>query len=209
MKKRKRLRYQMQRQPDVYFKYFDALLSEDGAVTADITPSYSGLSQAALKEIKQGFERREIRCKAVFFMRDPVERCKSAVRMNLDRGHFLEGITEGNIEFCDALREYYQSEHARMRTRYNDTIKNIRTAFGSDEYYIGIYESMFQEENLLRLSEFLGVEQNTGFAQTVVNKTRGHRERCENLELDIRDYYSDVYSFCFDEFPETRELWTE
>jgi hypothetical protein len=209
MKKKKRLRYHMQTQPDTYFKYFDSLLNEDRTITADITPEYSGLGQDALRKIKHGFEELRIRCKAVLLIRDPVERCRSAVRFNLDRSNFEEGISKGNTEFCSALQEYYPSEHARIRTRYDMTIENMKAVFGPDEYYVGVYESMFQEDNLARLSDFLGVQKKAEFARTEVNKTRGYRESCGEVAIDIRDYYSDVYQFCFEEIPETRELWVE
>jgi hypothetical protein len=67
----------------------------------------------------------------------------------------------------------------------------------------------FRKKNLVRHSESLGLEQMPGLARKQVNETRGHWEQCEKLAVDKRYYYLDVYSVCFEEFPETIDLWVE
>jgi len=68
-----------------YFRYFNSLFSDEISVTADITPSYSGLSKVRMKKIKNEMERLNITVKPIILFRDPVERIKSAVRMNFNR----------------------------------------------------------------------------------------------------------------------------
>lgn len=206
---KQRLRYLMQTEPETYFSYFASLLEGPAQLTADITPSHSGLSPKALTDIRDGFARHGIACKAVLFLRDPVERCKSAVHFNLNRGNFSEGISVGNTSFCAALSEYAQSEHAAIRTRYDTTIKNLRAVFSPEDLYIGLYETMFNDDQMARFAAFLGVENTPALAGKKINETTGARQVCPEAEAAVYARFTDVYAFCHREFPETKTLWTQ
>ena len=201
-----RQRHRMQADPAVYFSYFASLLTGTGRITADITPSYCGLTTDILHRIRAGFDERGIRTKCVFLIRDPIERCKSAVRMNVNRGYTGEGFTKVHDTYLDAFVEYYTSAHAVMRTRYDVTIGTIRSVFGEDAY-VGIYETMFERNSVLRLSDFLGVEPAPGFASERVFQGTGAFELPEDVEQQVFDLFAPVYAFCRKEFPETREVW--
>lgn len=203
-----RYRYRMQTDPNFYFSYFESLLSKDTDIVADVTPSYSMLKVDTLRRIKDEFNKRGIEFKCVFLVRDPIERCRSAVKMNLNRGNFREGVSRGNTEFCSALDEYYRSEHAEVRTRYDLTIENMKAAYAEDVYYIGVYETMFAKENVLRLSEFLGIEPNIEFAEVKIFPGRGHSQSCKEIERKIFAKYRSVYDYCGIALPETELVWT-
>nr|WP_321525350.1 hypothetical protein [uncultured Cohaesibacter sp.] len=51
-------RFRMQNEEGYYFDYFTSLFTEDVTITADITPSYSGLKAERLRSIKQKFAER-------------------------------------------------------------------------------------------------------------------------------------------------------
>ena len=98
----------MQTDNESYFDYFESIFSDTVTITADITPSYSGLQKSRLSSIYSGFKQRDIDCKAVMLLRDPVDRIKSAVRYNLDRKNYDEGIENGRDGFFTSLRTVLQ-----------------------------------------------------------------------------------------------------
>ena len=201
------LRYRMQTDNESYFDYFESIFSDTVTITADITPSYSGLQKTRLRSIYSGFKKRDIDCKAIVLMRDPVDRIKSAVRYNLDRENYDEGIKIGETDFFGALEQYYKSEHCTIRTRYDRTIELVRGVFDEEDIYIGIYEEMFDSDKIDNLSKFFGIQTKYDFAAVRVNKTKSATTVNHEIEQNIRNFYSEVYEYCNEEFPSTRNLW--
>ena len=76
--------------PERYFDYFASRLKPDRIrLTGDITPSYAGLSTESYRRIEQAFAQRGVQTRAVFIMRDPVERFLSQQRMQLRKRGLL------------------------------------------------------------------------------------------------------------------------
>ena len=142
------IRYQMQQNPDFYFNYFTSLYSEKCNLSADITPSYSGLDKSRLKFIKHDFARRGVPVKVVISIRNPVERIKSAVQFNLDRQNYREGIERGTTDFGTALEQYYPTAHCQIRTNYHEMIERALDIFGRRNVYIAIFETMFSASEI-------------------------------------------------------------
>lgn len=205
--KTERLRFDMQHRPSRYFNYFKDLYRGGVTLSADITPSYSGLGAERLSFIRDQFDRRGITAKAVILIRDPVSRVKSAVRFNMDRGNYGEGISRG-LTFEQTLAQYYPSEYCRMRTDYVAPITRALSVFGTENVYVGVYESMFEPDEIIRLSQFCGVEKRPEMASVKVNKTKSKAADNTALEGEIRRYYGKVYDYCHECFPETRRLWS-
>ena len=68
-------RARMIRRPERYFSYFASRLKPSHIrLTGDITPSYAGLSAKSFQHIRNAFAQRGVTTRAVFIMRDPVER---------------------------------------------------------------------------------------------------------------------------------------
>ena len=202
------LRYQMQQDENFYFDYFASLLSEEKTITADITPSYSALSIERIKNIKKGFAARNIKVKAVLLLRNPIDRIKSATSFNLNRKNFNEGIPSSVSTFEEALSNYYQTEHCEIRTNYRHSVKNAQKALGSKNVYVGVFESMFTNENIDKISKFCGVYPFKNRKADKINRTQ--RETAETSELDrrIMKRFQNTYDYCFRAFPETKDLWT-
>ena len=207
MDKSNNLRYRMQTNNESYFDYFESIFSDTVSITADITPSYSGLSKSRLNNIISRFRERGIDCKAILLLRDPVDRIKSAVRYNLDRKNYDEGIKMGETDFFRALEQYYKSEHCVIRTRYDKTIELVRGVFAKEDVYIGIYEEMFDSKNIDSVSNFVGIKAKYDFATVRVNKTKSATTVNHEIERKIKNFYSDVYEYCNEEFPSTKNLW--
>ena len=162
------LRYRMQTNNESYFDYFESIFSDTVTITADITPSYSGLQKSRLSSIYSGFKQRDIECKAVMLLRDPVD---------------------------------------RIRTRYDKTIESVRGVFDREDIYIGIYEEMFDSDKIDNVSNFVGIKAKYDFAAVKVNKTKSPTTVNHEIEEKVKNFYSEVYEYCNEEFPSTRNLW--
>jgi len=198
--------YRMEKTEKFYFDYFENLLTSDKNFTADITPCYSGLKSSRLKRIQSAFKSRGIETKVVILVRDPLSRIKSAVRFNLDRLDYSEGISKGETDFNKALLEYYRSDFCILHTNYQNIITEASKVFPSENVYIGFYENMFSEREISRLSNFIGIEPKFEYSKVFVNKTIGSIEET-NSDIVIKEFYSDTYDFFHNNYPITKELW--
>lgn len=201
------MRYLMQNESGAYFDYFLKLYTSKQTIAADITPSYSGLAAKRIERINSEFNKRGVRVKGLILIRDPLSRIKSAVRFNMDRRNYSEGIGSADLDFRGALESYYRSEHCFLRTNYGSIIREARQVLPLEDLYVGIYENIFTYSEVQRLSNFLGVDLNIEHVGKKVNKTVGVAEETP-IDFSVKDYYSAVYKFCFDNYPVTRQLWT-
>ena len=143
---------------ELYYDYFAGLLATNRGVclTGDLTPSHSCLPAPAMIKVKEGFARRDVGVKAIFLMRDPVERCWSALRM-LKK----EGSSKQRMLLDDpgsALEKFARRPAVDARTRYPSTLAALDQAFEPEETFITFYETLFTEESMRRLTDWLGVE---------------------------------------------------
>lgn len=198
--------FKMQKDKTFYFEYFNSLFSEKINLTADITPSYSGLKQERLEIIKDSFIKKKINVKVIIFIRDPLERIKSATRFNLDRSNYDEGIKKDETNFVNALKQYYKNEHCIFRTNYHITLENAFSVFNKENIFVGIYEKMFEPNEIIKLSDFLNVNPKINFGKIRINQTKNKVTRTK-IDDDIKKYYCNVYDYCFKKFPVTKVLW--
>ena len=127
--------------PERYFDYFASRLKPSHIrLTGDITPSYAGLSAQSLQRIKTAFAQRGVQMRAVFIMRDPVERFLSQQRMQLrKRGllkpeHEIEHLSKASIKLL---------KRASPRSDYPATLDALRSGLAASEVFIGLYETLF------------------------------------------------------------------
>ena len=148
--------------PDSYFDYFDYLwLSKKSTkIVGDITPSYCGLDSKVFQTIRKKLEERGFRVKIVFLMRDPVERIHSMFRMkkrDLSKSNEIssEIIKISEDEF---IKKKYKDVNVEFRTRYDKTILNLESAFDEENIFYSLYEDLFSDECISRLSKFLEID---------------------------------------------------
>ena len=199
-------RYRIENSDDYYFSYFDKLMGREKVISADITPSYSGLRARRLKFIKKKFAEKEIDTKVIILVREPLSRIKSAVRFNLDRGNYSESIKLNETDFESALTQYYKTEHCSIRTRYENIISEAESVFPSDSMYISFYENMFEKSEIERLSKFLQIEPKFEFAKVKINQIRNVVSDT-NVDLKVKAYYADTYDYFYKNFEISNELW--
>ncbi|NKI36430.1 hypothetical protein HFP89_14765 [Wenzhouxiangella sp. XN79A] len=203
------IRFLMQRFEGYYEHYFSNLARGRVRIAGDITPCYAGLDPHTFRTIKTRMESKGFRVKVVFLLSDPVERCWSAVRhhrrvLNLSGGHLK---TERDT---DHLRRAFRSDQMQFRTRYQQTITNLEAVFPREDTWIGLYETMFSEPEVRQLSAFLGIPANLDFTKNRVNASPKHQSSLDpGTAAMIRDFYSDVYDYCNERFPQTKELWRQ
>jgi hypothetical protein len=204
-----RLRRRFCQAPESYFDYFAGLLQRPGIrLTGDITPSYGALPAEALREIRAGMEARGATVRAIFLMRDPVERSHSAVRMHKRDRRNREGV-DIRLDDDAALRRYVAGEEARLRGDYARTLAVIDAVFASDEVFFGFYETIFTEGEVRRLSAFFGVQPDLDFVANKVNvSARGGALAPETVRA-VQQVFADTYAVCAERFPVTREIWAQ
>jgi hypothetical protein len=197
-----RVRYFMQQSPDNYFGYFAYMMSQQNRhITCDITPLYSGLDRQVLSMINEGFSRHNIRTKAVFLMRDPIERCWSSARMESRNEH---GHTR--VDDDDVLR-WAQTRLNVLRARYDVTVGEIEAVFPAHNTHFGIYEDMFNPDRLSELSEFCGVPFRPLNTERKLNVSEKAAPLSDAACERIARHYRDVYRFAELRFPQTTALW--
>lgn len=207
-----RLRGNLQRNPDDYFLYFQNLLSRPGIrLTGDITPSYSGLDAPTLSLIKTRFETLGIDSKVAFLMRNPVDRCWSAIRMHRRKGNRKSALAEGidlSLDDEGALRAYVLTEQASLRTRYHVTLNRLESVFPTQRMFVSFYEELFSAAKIERLSHFFEVEPDLSFSGERINASLP-AALSEGTRRHVETAFADVYEEIFARFPQAERLWAK
>lgn len=198
------VRKAMRSDPNRYFDYFRRLLRRGVSITGDFTPSYNSLPAETMQRIRSGFERRGVKVKAVFLMRDPVERCWSSVRMEQRPGRKLDGTEAEDDALLLAASE---DPEYRIRSDYPRTLRNLRDVFAAEDLHVGLYERMFDEDEMLRLGAFLGLEPRFDEAEIRVNVSEDRAGPTAETCRRVAESFRPVYEYCADGFPDTRSLW--
>jgi hypothetical protein len=201
------LRYELQNIDGAYENYFSSLMNSDTSFTGDITPSYAGLPEECFELIKKKLEAVGFKIKVIFLMRDPFERCWSAVRMKYRNNMKVSGDAESLISEKEALQNLYKTEEFVMRTDYKKTIESLEAVFLKKEIYYGIYEEMFQIEKIRALADFCNLPFDPEKRLKKVNITTKKNYEGDVLKKEIRQYYQSTYEFCYERFPQTKILW--
>jgi|RhiMethySRZTD1v2_1073278.scaffolds.fasta_scaffold51605_6 Sulfotransferase domain len=196
----KRKIWLMQNTDKYYFDYFCSILDmKDVEISGDITPSYSSLKSEVFGAIKSSFAQRNVRVSVVFLMRDPAERCISALSMKNKKTKFRNDCS-------DELIKRAKTDAYKIRTNYDETILELEKAFSVNEVYYGIYEEMFNEQKIEELSHFLGVDSDPSFAQIRFNESP-KISIDKSAITEIAKEYKKVYEFALKRFPQVETLW--
>ena len=190
-----------------YFNYFEYLLLKHGGLTCDLTPSHTALPAKALQLVKDSFAARNIRVRPLFLMRDPVERCWSAMRMDRRNGrldHYDSNISESAM-----LSAEFKTEKQRLRSNYAEPIKRLEQVFDPEDIIYGFYETMFTPEFVTHLSETLGFTRAEPDFDRRVNVSEKSEPLNEDVQREIVQFYSAVYRFIARKFGEDfmRSIW--
>ena len=157
-------------QPERYFDYFASRLQPPQIrLTGDITPSYAGLSAESYQRIQKAFAQRGVQTRAVFIMRDPVERFLSQQRMQLrKRGlltpeHEIEHLNKASLKLL---------KRDSPRNDYPATLDALRDGFTTSQVFIGLYETLFTADNHRALCRCLNIPEQTPNGSHRVNASQ-------------------------------------
>lgn len=201
------IRSKLQKDLGYYFNYFhNLLITSDCTITGDFTPSYAALPSCDLQRIRDGFECLGIDVKVVFLMRDPVERCLSAVRHNRRKKIRSEGVPLRG-KFADAAKYYARTSQCALRSDYMSTVENILSVFSESDVFFGFYETLFTKKTLSQISTFLGCDVNDEYIDKKINHFGDSAIVDDESIAELRGIFNEQYIFCMQRFPETKEIW--
>lgn len=197
------LRWRLQSSEQSYFDYFGALLARPGIQrTGDITPSYAGLPADLLERIKTGMAAQGAAVKVLFSMRDPVDRLRSHLRMEMAKGR-LPASDDNEAP----LRAFYASKEAKARSHYNQTLNAIEQVFEPANTHICLFEDLFTPEGITALARFANVPADPLAGSKMVNAREKGRGISEALEAEIANHYAPVYTAVAARLPQVKTLW--
>jgi len=189
----------MRLRPELYFEHFDYIYCRDNNVThvGDITPDYSILPKRVFRYIKKGLEDKQFEIKVVFLMRDPVERAWSHPRMinriKNERGKASKVSSEDEFK---QLKDFYKSRLCVSRTQYERTCSRIESIFPKKNIFYGFYETLFNQVEINRLTDFLEAPQLSPDFGEIVHASYKHsttHEGTDELLKEIKLYYDSTY----------------
>jgi hypothetical protein len=144
--------------PHLYFEYFDELWHGNHRISTvgDFTPSYSMLDRSGFDYARVELMKRGFQVKALFIMRDPVERIWSMLHQQSKVQKMLDlGISPASRKFT---LESFTPPGAELRTRYERTIQELEQVFEESEIHYDFYERYISKERYSALLKFMGIE---------------------------------------------------
>ena len=128
----------------------------DAKVVADITPDYCTLGPRAISDMQASFPN----SKFLFILRDPVERTWSNIKMHSDwlrdRGHDVDA--DELLVRVVAGRQ----QHVMQRSSYQNTVFTMNRFIPEGRRLFLFYETLFSDEAMHQLCDFLGVDFHPG-----------------------------------------------
>lgn len=191
-----------------YFDFFEHRLLKHGGLTCDLTPSHIALPPRALKLVKKSFAERNITVRPIFLMRDPVERCWSAIRMDRRDGRLRN--YDSSLSDSAILREEFKSETQRLRTDYAEAIKRFEKVFDKSTIIYGFYETMFTQSFIDHLADSLRFTPvKPDFDKRVNLSAKTSPTLDDDLQREIVQFYSGTYRFMCGKFGDAfmRGIW--
>jgi hypothetical protein len=150
------LRTAMLRDPDLCIDHYRALASSSPRcrVVGDISPSYAKMDLPAVEATAALLERGGFDVRAVFVMRDPVDRLVSHYRYRQDRGP-RPGDPGPGLDEASILA-YAADPAIRQLHDYPRILANLQAVFPPERLFVGFFEEFFTDAEQQRLGASLG-----------------------------------------------------
>lgn len=183
-----------------YLTYFDRLCAANpqARLVGEITPVYSNLTGDNLKEIRVLLEGAGYDVKVVFLMRDPIERCYSAMRMGSRRD--MRAGKEGGEGAHEKFAERAVMDWCQIRTCYERIVPEIEKAFAPEEVIIDVYETFFTTDKIRGLCEFLGISYVDADVDARANTSPREEEPSDEQLAAVRKFYDPTYAYVAERF---------
>lgn len=170
--------------------------------TGEITPSYCALKESNFRTVRTLMEKNGFTVKVIYLLRDPVERIISQYTMERHLG-----IIDQNT----SVEQYITSPPVEMRSFYKQTLINLNKAFHPDQLWIGFYETLFRQDTINDITDWLGLEQHPANTKEIINPSINKTLQFimhDNIDI-IRRQYDSQYRYCAEVFGEDfiRSIW--
>lgn len=178
-----------------YLPHFGRLAQDrpDARLFGEITPAYTSLSAKTFGALRAALIAEGYAVRIVLLMRDPVQRCLSAMRMGLrDSNPSAERLERVERNFVTLATADWQQE----RTRYDLTIQTLETCFAPTELFYGFYETLFEQAEIDRLCDFLGIPSVPAMFDERANASPKFFTPGPDAMADVARQYQVVYDFC-------------
>lgn len=171
-----------------YADYFRKRVPDDIDYFCEISATYSLLREDGFQAIRRLFPNTKI----IFIMRDPVDRHYSTLRMAVRKGSCIDD-PHNFLRLLDNPTIYETG-------RYDLTVSSLLNVFGEQDLFFGFYETLFNEKEIKRLTDFLGVEYLQPDFEKRVNAGLTGRPLSKQEVETAFETYRPVYEFCTDFF---------
>lgn len=189
-----------------YYDYFDQII-DTGQFSLDITPSYSGLDVETLAGIREGFEKRGIAIKVVYFLREPITRAESSIKMALRRAGSLRETQSSVV--AEKIRRTLNSPGDLLRSDYQRICGDIDAAFEPDDVFYGFYETLFSPAETRRLGNFLRLPAEIFDEQQKVNVSPRIFRYTKQELAEFRSSVEGRYQFVRERFGFNLDIWDQ
>lgn len=192
---------------DNYYDYFDSILTDETSFSADITPAYSMLSAEVLSTIRDNFEKRGIKLKVIFLMREPISRLESELRMSLRREGAFDKKSDNEMvmQIKQKLAEGALNNHGN----YSYTCAQLDNSIPQKDIFYGFYETLFLGDEINRLSEFTNIPQSAFDSNKKINKTiKPFNYKPKDIN-EFQGYAQKQYEFVQDRFDFDLAIWNQ
>lgn len=187
----------------VYFKYFQCKLQYVD-ITGDFTPQLSSLDSSTFDYIRNTFQQSNINTRAIFILRDPVDRLQSMIRMKM----IIRGMLNPSYDTELALmEEHCQSNNYYLTGGYDTLIPKFDHIFKHDVYY-GFYENLFTDHSTKQITDFLGVSHHQADYNFNPKPSKTDNELLPEDREYFESLYKPIYDYTADRFPQVKNLWT-
>ena len=189
-------------EPELYYAYLQTRVNPDRGVylTGDITPAYCSLPVEDLRTVRARWRELGFAFRVCFLMRDPVERAWSAVKHTRRRQKRQNPDLVFEQTMSETLRDRYMTDGFRRRGDYAETISRLREALHEEEVFFGLYETLFTQSEIDRLSGWLGAPRMAPDFETRLNVSTTDESIEDDLSKEIANFFAPSYRAAEDVF---------
>jgi hypothetical protein len=147
--------------------YADVLFQAYGGepVAGEITPEYALLPEATFRRMAALAP--DVRF--LFVMRDPIGRTISGARQTLKHGDGEAAVTASGLERRIMEATAAAGDLDVLRSRYDLTIRRLEAVVPRERVCYFFYETLFRQDEIDRLADFLGIGRRAASFGTMVN----------------------------------------
>jgi hypothetical protein len=193
---------------DAYANFFSL---KGDALSGEITPAYSTLKPAVVKEINERFPR----LKLVFLARDPIGRALSHLQLYRRQADAnpTGPFRDFDLQNVDSIRAVLGKENTDVRSRPTETIRRWRQFFPAEQLHIELFDDLGSDAAGVRarIFRFLGISPEKGGEAIPADFNRKSTQTKYPITPQARDLlielYRDEILACAEAFGGAAKTW--